>query len=75
MSASVPEPVRRYVYGVMLALAAAGIVYGIIDNTQAAIWLGVASAVLSIPTAELPRAKVRPTSARSQVSQNYTRDS
>ena len=40
------EATRAYLYRVLVALVPVLIVYGVADSRQAAVWLGLASAVL-----------------------------
>lgn len=47
----VPSPeVRRYVYRLALAVAPVLVAYGVLAESQLALWLGVLEAVLSLPT-------------------------
>jgi anti-sigma factor RsiW len=52
------EPVRLYLYAVAAAVLAALVCYGVLTTSQAAIWGGVAAAVLSIPVTEGVRSQV-----------------
>lgn len=52
------EPVRLYLYAVAAAVLAALVAYGVLTGEQAAIWGGVAAAVLSIPVTEGVRSQV-----------------
>lgn len=54
------EPVRVYVYGLAAALVALLVVYGVLDGAQAAVWLAVVTAVVSVPLVEGARARVTP---------------
>jgi hypothetical protein len=56
----IDEPIRRYVYGIATSLAAVGILYGFVTDTEVAAWLAVLNAVLTVPFVEAARAKVRP---------------
>lgn len=45
----VPSPeVRRWLYGILIALAALGVGYGILTAEQSGLWLALASAVLGV---------------------------
>lgn len=44
-------PVRRWLYGVCLALVPVAVIYGILTDEEAAVWLGLAGALLSSATA------------------------
>lgn len=39
---------RQWLYGVLVALAAVGVAYGLITAEQSGLWLAVASAVLGL---------------------------
>jgi hypothetical protein len=52
------EPVRLYLYAVAAAVLSALVAYGIVTTSEAAIWGGVAAAVLSIPVTEGVRSQV-----------------
>lgn len=54
------EPVRIYVYGVLVALLALLVGYGVIDGDAAALWLGLGVAVASVPAVEGLRSQVSP---------------
>lgn len=60
------EPVRVYVYTVLVAVVAILVVYGILDSEQAPLWLALAAAVVSVPAVEGARAKVTPTAKHRQ---------
>jgi hypothetical protein len=57
---NVPEPVRKWVYSVLVTLMAVGVVYGIVSAEQSVIWLSVAQAVLAVPAVEAARSRVSP---------------
>lgn len=42
------EPVRAYAYRVLVALQPILTVYGIVDDQAAALWLGLAAAILGL---------------------------
>ena len=44
----VPENVRAYIYRVLAAVVPLLILYGVLSQTEAALWMGVAAAVLSL---------------------------
>jgi hypothetical protein len=64
MSVSVPEPVRKYVYSILLPLAAVLVYYGVASSEEVTLWLGVAAVVLGVPATELARARVAPLARR-----------
>lgn len=43
----VPLAVRRYIYAIGIAAAALAVGYGVLDGTQATLWLGLLSALTS----------------------------
>lgn len=55
------EPVRRYLYGLLVPLAAVLVAYGIVDNESAPLWIALATAVLGVPAVESARSRVTPT--------------
>jgi hypothetical protein len=57
------EPVRVYLYAVAAAVLALLVAYGVLSDSLAAIWGGVAAAVLSLPVTEGVRAQVSPAGA------------
>lgn len=56
----VPEPVRKYIYGILTAVAAVLIMYGVLTDTEVVAWMAVVQAVLVVPFVEGARAKVTP---------------
>lgn len=44
----IPEHVRAYIYRVLVALQPILTVYGIVDDRAAALWLGLAAAILGL---------------------------
>lgn len=45
----VPSPeVRKWLYGILVALAALGVGYGILTAEQSGLWLALASAILGL---------------------------
>jgi hypothetical protein len=54
------EPVRRYLYSLLVPLASVLVVYGIASETIVATWIGLATAVLGIPAVEAARSLVTP---------------
>lgn len=45
----VPSPeVRQWMYGILVALAALGVGYGLITTEQSGLWLALASAILGV---------------------------
>lgn len=67
------EPVRAYLYTVLVAVTGALVAYGIISADEAVVWGSLVQVILAVPAVEIARAKVSPTkkgSARhGQVSQ------
>lgn len=52
MNKIIPSPaVRAWIYGVLVALAAVGIGYGVITAEQGNLWLALAAAVLGLSNA------------------------
>ena len=47
----IPPAARRYLYGIVTALVPLLIDYGVLEATQAALWLALAAAVLGTGTA------------------------
>lgn len=66
----IDEPVRRYVYGIAVSLAAVGILYGLVTDEEVAAWLAVLNAVLTVPFVEAARTKVRPLTKDSRSGQS-----
>lgn len=58
------EPVRARLYAIGAAVVAALIVYGVHDSEQAAVWLGVGSAILGVVGTESARKRVKPVRRR-----------
>jgi len=54
------EPVRLYLYGVLLAVLAVLVGYGTLTGEQAALWAALGAAVLGVPVTELLRGRVVP---------------
>jgi hypothetical protein len=54
------EPVRAYLYPVLLAVVGVLVGYGIIEQTQAALWIALGAALLGVPAVESARSKVTP---------------
>jgi hypothetical protein len=54
------EPVRAYLYPVLLAVVGVLVGYGIIEQTQAALWIALGAALLGVPAVERARSKVTP---------------
>lgn len=55
------EPVRRWLYGVLAAVAAVLVAYGILTAETVIVWTALLQAVLVVPFVESARANVRPT--------------
>ena len=54
------EPVRLYLYGLIMPVSLLAVGYGWIADNMAPLWVGVATAALTVPAAEAARAKVTP---------------
>ena len=54
------EPLRIYLGGVLAALVAVLVAYGIIDGDQAPLWIALGTAVLGIGGVEAARSRVTP---------------
>lgn len=54
------QPVRTYLYGVLVPGEALAVSYGLVSDNQGALWLALGAAALVVPAAELARAKVTP---------------
>lgn len=54
------EPVRKYLYALLVPLTAVLVYYGIVDNESAPLWIAVATAVLGPTAVETARNKVTP---------------
>lgn len=57
---NVPEPVRKYLYGLLAPVVAVLVAYGVVDSESAPLWIALATAVLGVGAVETARAKVRP---------------
>lgn len=55
------EPVRIYIYGVVVAVLAALVVLGFVKADLVPVLLAVATAILAVPAVEAARSKVEPT--------------
>lgn len=55
------QPVRAYLYGVLIPGEALAVSYGLLSDNQGALWLALGAAVLVVPGVEIARAKVTPT--------------
>lgn len=54
------EPVRTYLYPVLIAVVALLVGYGILEQEQGALWIGLGAALLGVPAVEKARSKVTP---------------
>lgn len=54
------NPVRVYLYGLLVPAEALAVSYGLLSDDQGMLWLGLGAAVLVVPGVELARAKVTP---------------
>lgn len=55
------EPVRRWLYGTLSAVAAVLVAYGILTAETVIVWTTLLQAILVVPFVETARVKVRPT--------------
>jgi hypothetical protein len=55
------QPVRSYLYGVLVPGEALAVSYGLVSDNQGALWLALGAAALVVPAAEAARARVTPT--------------
>lgn len=62
------EPVRTYLYGVLVPGLALCVAYGLISAEQAPLWIAAGGAVLGFPAVEVARSHVTPTKG------NHVRD-
>ena len=58
------EPVRRYLYGVLGSALIILVTLGLVSAEEAAVYGGLAGAVLLVPAVELARSKVSPYQGR-----------
>lgn len=56
------EPVRKYLYSLLVPVVAVLIYFGIVDNESAPLWIGLVTALLGVPAVEVARSKVTPVS-------------
>jgi len=54
------EPVRKYLYGILVPVVALLVYKGVVAADEAALWLAVAAAALGVPAVEYARSKVTP---------------
>lgn len=54
------EPVRLYLYGVLVPAVAVAAAYGLLDGSDVALWLALGAAVLGVPATEAARGAVTP---------------
>lgn len=59
------EPVRLYVYGLLLAVLALLVGYGILTAELVPLWVGLVTAAVMAPGVEAARGRVSPTGQRS----------
>lgn len=55
------EPVRTYLYGILVPIIGLLVYKGVVASDEAAIWLAIAAAALGVPAVEAARSKVTPT--------------
>lgn len=56
------EPVRTYLYSLLVPVLAVLVYYGVVESAATAMWIAVGTAVLGIPAVEVARGKVTPNS-------------
>lgn len=54
------EPVRVYIYSVMVPALLVAVGYGLVSGAQATLWLTLAAAVLGVGSTEAARSNVTP---------------
>lgn len=54
------EPVRMYLYGLLVPLLAVLVFYGVVDSSAVALFIALGAAVLGVPAVEVARSKVTP---------------
>lgn len=54
------QPVRAYLYGVLVPGEALAVSYGLVSDNQGALWLALGAAALVVPAAEAARQRVTP---------------
>lgn len=55
------QPVRSYLYGVLVPGEALAVSYGLVSSNDGVLWLALGAAALVVPGVEIARAKVTPT--------------
>lgn len=60
MSWNKTEPVRLYLYSVLVPLLAVLVVWGVVDAGDVPLYLAVLAALLGVPAVEIARSKVTP---------------
>lgn len=63
------EPVRLYLYSVLVPVVAVLVYLGLIDTQAGVLWLAVAAAALGVPAVELARQAVTPMARAQQLEQ------
>jgi hypothetical protein len=56
------EPVRRYLYSLLIPLSALLVTYGFVSENTVSTWIGFVTAVLGVGTVEAARGHVTPVS-------------
>lgn len=54
------EPIRSYVYTLLVPTEALLVGYGIVDNVHGDLWVAAVTAVLGVVGVEIARSKVKP---------------
>lgn len=60
------EPVRTYLYGVLVPGIAVLTGYGIVSESEASLWTALGAAILGVPAVESARKRVRPSVSSSK---------
>ena len=61
------EPVRLYVYGVLVAVVALLVYRGVVSGAESLLWLALAQAVLVVPATEAARGRVASPATQDQL--------
>lgn len=54
------EPVRAYLYPLLLAVVGVLVGYGVLEQQQGSLWIALGAALLGVPAVEKARSKVTP---------------
>lgn len=56
----IKEPVRLYMYGILVPLAGVLVFYGLLTEQSAPLWIALLNAVIGVPAIETARSLVSP---------------